>query len=271
MITKGRLLVIKTYSRLHALAIIMLILTGCSKEILTIPEPLQTESPPTMVATLAPMTTAPPETTVPVTTAPTTSEAEPSEPRATLPPVTFAPVNISPIDPPDEEYFIVKDARGDSALLTLSDVFYRYYLSAFNGGVLIDSWESANDIHPSHFISFFVANTKWIQATWEDIHIPAQFFEPYIMRYFDVESDHLKKARHYNADDNTYELTQYPVEYSSKITDVSTDDNILTIDYEQYGWDTDDTPYILGTGRLKIEIIYVRDYFRYVSNEFERY
>ena len=260
----------KSFLRLSSLIIITLILAGCSRNpeipttdpsvsepsLPTISEPSQVDTPPATVAALVP----------------TTTEPEPSEPRTTLAPITFAPVNISPIDPPNEEYFVFEDSSGDFSLLTLADIYYRYYLSASIGGILIDSWETANDIHPSHFIGFFVDHTRWTQTTWEDIYIPAEFFEPYIMRYFDVESEQLRKARNYNAEDNTYWLTQYyPAGNGSRITGVSIDGIVMTIDYELYGWEDDDTPYIAGVGKLKVENIHGFAYFRYISNEVKYY
>jgi hypothetical protein len=162
----------------------------------------------------------------------------------------------------------IKDMRGDRWLATYADLYHFYYLRASNSWLTVYSWKDSNEINPDSLISYFAAQTNWSQTRYEDIYLPGEFLEPYLMRYFDVDAEHLRKSSRYRSQEGTYRLIDLPHSYMDSITDASMDAGILTISYQTYNYNPDNSvDSVRKEGKLAIEIDSYPLSFRYVSNE----
>ena len=160
----------------------------------------------------------------------------------------------------------IEDGGGYKYMLSCADLYYRFYMNAFRSGVLVYHWEDANEIQPEFLTDFFTAQTNWNQTVYEDIYLPSEYVEPYIRRYFEVETEHLRKSMYYDISNDVYKLPLYPTEFKSRITDASVTGNILTIYYEVMDYTTGDNS-IYAAGNVEIEIEAFPGHFRYIANE----
>lgn len=161
----------------------------------------------------------------------------------------------------------IQDSKGDKYNLTKSDIYYQFYKSAQESGVLTSSWNSSFDIRSEFLTNFFVNRTNWIHTDAENIILPEELVEQYIQRYFDVDTHHLKKSAYYKQNLQGYELPLMGAD-SSSILKVVAESNTLTIYYETYYYSPekkeDD---IAKKGFVVVNIISYPNIFQYISNE----
>ena len=162
-----------------------------------------------------------------------------------------------------EKIIEITDVSGSKFVLTEEDLFYNFYQNAQYSGVLTNSWKSPSEIDSHYLIDFFTRQTSWVQANYDDVLIPQYLLEIYMMNYFDVESDHLRKSPQYVSDDGVYRLQGYPIDYKCSITDTTVDGNLVTIHYETYDYETQTKPVQKGFMIIQIDNPVT---FKYISN-----
>lgn len=165
-------------------------------------------------------------------------------------------------------YIEIQDNRIRKYTLSSTDLFYRFYESAQESGILVYSWEHPSEIRAELLSGFFSHQSNWNQVADDSVivYVPQEIIENYLKAYFDIESTQLRQSTWYRPEQESYELALYPHGEPSIITKATTEGNRLTIYYETY------TPYIegfpvLSQGHVTIEIDKYPTHWKFISNE----
>lgn len=133
----------------------------------------------------------------------------------------------------------------------------------------LKNWESPDEINPDIFYIFFLAfnygNEYEMLGTGNDEYHPADLVENYVKQYFDVSSDHMRKATHYNPEKNGYSNGGLGGISSIRVTDASLDSDILTLNYDVIVFENQ----TLISGEVKIKVL--EGGFKYLSCDFQRF
>lgn len=165
-------------------------------------------------------------------------------------------------------YIEIQDNRVEKYTLSSTDLFYRFYESAQESGILVYSWEHPSEIQAEFLSDFFSRQSNWNQVADDSVivYVPQEIVENYIKAYFDIESKQLRQSWWYRPEQEAYELALYPHGAPSIITKATAEGNMLTIYYETYNPFKKDYP-VLRQGHVTIEIDKYPTHWKFISNE----
>lgn len=146
-------------------------------------------------------------------------------------------------------------------------LYLQYFDAPLCSAITANSWENPNEIRPEFLVNFFAFKTNLGRLSWDDkpLIVPAYIVEPFIQKYFDVDSAHIQKSEFYNRDDDTYSLPLYSRGVAIvKMTNATLVEDILTIEYEFYSRGPEVK--LIREGSIKLQIFSAGEY-KYLSCE----
>lgn len=124
-------------------------------------------------------------------------------------------------------------------------------------GITSYSWESSDEIKPDHFANFYeakiISQIGHDKIIWDDNPFNAKLVENFIMQYFTIEQEYIRKSKFYDENDQTYRIHSLGGAASYGVIGAEINDDILELEYEYY--DPADEVTVIRSGKIKIQLL----------------